>query len=208
MGLNIEDISLALQNLFAQRQIATLYTQSNQYRIVLELDPTFTQGIDALGQTYIHNKSGEPILLSSVANIVQKRVPIILQQQSQFPANGVSFNLASGVALGDAIKAIDRVQQRLNLPTEVKVKLQGAAAAYESSQQHTFWLVIAAIVTMYIVLGHSVRKFYSPDNHSFYLALCCNWCFVGIVYGQSTIGHDCLDWDHFIDWSGQKKMAS
>jgi len=162
LGLNIEDISLALQNLFAQRQIATLYTQSNQYRIVLELDPTFTQGIDALGQTYIHNKSGEPILLSSVANIVQKRVPIILQQQSQFPANGVSFNLASGVALGDAIKAIDRVQQRLNLPTEVKVKLQGAAAAYENSQQHTFWLVIAAIVTMYIVLGILYESFIHP----------------------------------------------
>ncbi|MDI1222353.1 MULTISPECIES: multidrug efflux RND transporter permease subunit [Acinetobacter] len=162
LGLNIEDISLALQNLFAQRQIATLYTQSNQYRIVLELDPTFTQGIDALGQTYIHNKQGEPILLSSVANIVQKRVPIILQQQSQFPANGVSFNLASGIALGDAIKAIDRVQQRLNLPPEVKVKLQGAAAAYENSQQHTFWLVIAAIVTMYIVLGILYESFIHP----------------------------------------------
>lgn len=162
LGLNIEDISLALQNLFAQRQIATLYTQSNQYRIVLELDPTFTQGIDALGQTYIHNKSGEPILLSSVANIVQKRVPIILQQQSQFPANGVSFNLASGIALGDAIKAIDRVQQHLNLPPEVKVKLQGAAAAYDNSQQHTFWLVIAAIVTMYIVLGILYESFIHP----------------------------------------------
>lgn len=162
LGLNIEDISLALQNLFAQRQIATLYTQSNQYRIVLELDPTFTQGFDALGQTYIHNKRGEPILLSSVANIVQKRVPIILQQQSQFPANGVSFNLTSGIALGDAIKAIDRVQQRLNLPTEVKVKLQGAAAAYENSQQHTFWLVIAAIVTMYIVLGILYESFIHP----------------------------------------------
>ncbi|WP_434277515.1 multidrug efflux RND transporter permease subunit [Acinetobacter sp. CE-15] len=162
LGLNIEDISLALQNLFAQRQIATLYTQSNQYRIVLELDPTFTQGINALGQTYIHNKQGEPILLSSVANIVQKRVPIILQQQSQFPANGISFNLASGVALGDAIKAIDRVQQRLNLPPEVKVKLQGAAAAYDNSQQHTFWLVIAAIVTMYIVLGILYESFIHP----------------------------------------------
>ena len=162
LGLNIEDISLALQNLFAQRQIATLYTQSNQYRIVLELDPTFPQGFDALGQTYIHNKRGEPILLSSVANIVQKRVPIILQQQSQFPANGVSFNLTSGVALGDAIKAIDRVQQRLNLPTEVKVKLQGAAAAYENSQKHTFWLVIAAIVTMYIVLGILYESFIHP----------------------------------------------
>lgn len=162
LNLSIEDISLALQNLFAQRQIATLYTQSNQYRIVLELAPESTQGFDALAQTYIHNSNGEPILLSSVATIVQKRVPILLQQQSQFPANGVSFNLAQGVALGDAIKVIHQVEQQLNLPIDVKVKLQGAAAAYENSQQHTFWLVIAAIVTMYIVLGILYESFIHP----------------------------------------------
>ena len=161
-GLTVEDISLALQNLFAQRQIATLYTQSNQYRIVLELAPELTQGIQALEQTYIHNASGEPILLSSVASIVQKRVPIILQQQAQFPANGISFNLATGVALGDAIQAIQRVEQQLNLPAEVKLQLQGAAAAFENSQQHTFWLVIAAIVTMYIVLGMLYESFIHP----------------------------------------------
>jgi multidrug efflux pump len=162
LDLSIEDISLALQNLFAQRQIATLYTQSNQYRIVLELAPESTQGFDALAQTYIHNSNGEPILLSSVATIVQKRVPILLQQQSQFPTNGVSFNLAEGVALGDAIKVIHRVEQQLNLPMDVKVKLQGAAAAYENSKQHTFWLVIAAIVTMYIVLGILYESFIHP----------------------------------------------
>lgn len=162
LGLSIEDISLALQNLFAQRQIATLYTQSNQYRIVLELNPDLTQGLDHLGQTYIHNGNGEPILLSTVATIVQKRVPIILQQQAQFPANGVSFNLASGVALGDAIKTIHEVERQLNLPIDVKLKLQGAAAAFENAQQHTFWLVIAAIVTMYIVLGILYESFIHP----------------------------------------------
>lgn len=162
LGLSIEDISLALQNLFAQRQIATLYTQSNQYRIVLELNPDLTQGLDHLGQTYIHNGNGEPILLSTVATIVQKRVPIILQQQAQFPASGVSFNLASGVALGDAIKTIHEVERQLNLPIDVKLKLQGAAAAFEDAQQHTFWLVIAAIVTMYIVLGILYESFIHP----------------------------------------------
>lgn len=162
LGLSIEDISLALQNLFAQRQIATLYTQSNQYRIVLELNPDLTQGLDHLGQTYIHNGNSEPILLSTVATIVQKRVPTILQQQAQFPANGVSFNLASGVALGDAIKTIHEVERQLNLPIDVKLKLQGAAAAFENAQQHTFWLVIAAIVTMYIVLGILYESFIHP----------------------------------------------
>lgn len=162
LGLSVKDISLALQNLFAQRQIATLYTQSNQYRIVLELNPDLTQGLDHLGQTYIHNGNGEPILLSTVATIVQKRVPIILQQQAQFPASGVSFNLASGVALGDAIKTIHEVERQLNLPIDVKLKLQGAAAAFENAQQHTFWLVIAAIVTMYIVLGILYESFIHP----------------------------------------------
>ncbi|MFW1839669.1 multidrug efflux RND transporter permease subunit [Acinetobacter gyllenbergii] len=162
LGLTLEDISLALQNLFAQRQIATLYTQSNQYRIVLELDPKLTQGIEALKQTYIHNNQGQPILLSSVATIVEKHAPILLQQQSQFPAVGISFNLAKGVSLGEAIAAIEQVKQRLDLPPELQVQLQGAAAAFENSQQHTFWLVIAAIVTMYIVLGMLYESFIHP----------------------------------------------
>ncbi|ENX42917.1 multidrug efflux RND transporter permease subunit [Acinetobacter sp. NIPH 2100] len=162
LGLSVEDISLALQNLFAQRQIATLYTQSNQYRIVLELDPKLTQGIEALNQTYIHNNEGQPILLSSVATIVEKHAPILLQQQSQFPAVGISFNLAKGVSLGEAIAAIEQVKQSLDLPPELQVQLQGAAAAFENSQQHTFWLVIAAIVTMYIVLGMLYESFIHP----------------------------------------------
>lgn len=162
LGLSVEDISLALQNLFAQRQIATLYTQSNQYRIVLELDPKLTQGIEALNQTYIHNHQGQPILLSSVATIVEKHAPILLQQQSQFPAVGISFNLAKGVSLGEAIAAIEQVKQSLDLPPELQVQLQGAAAAFENSQQHTFWLVIAAIVTMYIVLGMLYESFIHP----------------------------------------------
>ncbi|ENX55320.1 MULTISPECIES: multidrug efflux RND transporter permease subunit [Acinetobacter] len=162
LGLSVEDISLALQNLFAQRQIATLYTQSNQYRIVLELDPKLTQGIEALNQTYIHNNQGQPILLSSVATIVEKHAPILLQQQSQFPAVGISFNLAKDVSLGEAIKAIEQVKQSLELPPELQVQLQGAAAAFENSQQHTFWLVIAAIVTMYIVLGMLYESFIHP----------------------------------------------
>ena len=162
LGLSIEDISLALQNLFAQRQIATLYTQSNQYRIVLELDPALTHGLDGLNQTYIHNANGEAIQLSAVASIEQKRVASVLQQQAQFPANTISFNLAQGVSLGEAIQAIKRVEQELKPPAEINLSLQGAAAAFENSRQHTFWLVMAAIVTMYIVLGILYESFIHP----------------------------------------------
>lgn len=162
MGLTVEDISLALQNLFAQRQIATLYTQSNQYRIVLELDPNQIQGIEALNQTYIHNQDGQAVLLSSVATIEQKHVPILLQQQSQFPTSGISFNLAHGVSLGEAISVIHTVEKSLDLPSELNVELQGAAAAFESSLQHMFWLIVAAIATMYIVLGILYESFIHP----------------------------------------------
>ena len=162
LGLTIEDISQALQNLFAQRQIATLYTQANQYRIVLELAPGLTQGMDALNQTYIQNASGESVLLSSVAEIVQKRTPVILQQQAQFPAYNISFNLAQGISLGEGIQAIRRVENTLNLPAGVSLELQGAAAAFENSLQHTFWLILAAIVTMYLVLGILYESFIHP----------------------------------------------
>lgn len=162
LGLTIEDISQALQNFFAQRQIATLYTQANQYRIVLELAPGLTQGMDALNQTYIQNASGESVLLSSVAEIVQKRTPVILQQQAQFPAYNVSFNLAQGISLGEGIQAIRRVENTLNLPAGVSLELQGAAAAFENSLQHTFWLILAAIVTMYLVLGILYESFIHP----------------------------------------------
>ena len=129
---------------------------------MLELDPSLTQGIDALNQTYIQNASGEAVLLSSVAAVVQKRTPVLFQQQAQFPAHSVSFNLAPGVSLGEGIQAIHRVEDSLNLPAEVSVQLQGAAAAFENSLQHTFWLVLAAIVTMYLVLGMLYESFIHP----------------------------------------------
>ncbi|OTG87636.1 multidrug transporter subunit MdtC [Acinetobacter sp. ANC 4558] len=162
LGLSVEDISLALQNLFAQRQIATLYTQSNQYRIVLELASNLSNGLDALNQIYIQNAEGESILLSSVASITQKRTATILQQQAQFPAHSISFNLAEGISLGEGIKAIQRVENNMKFPPEISMKLQGAAAAFESSLDHTFWLIVAAIVTMYIVLGILYESFIHP----------------------------------------------
>ncbi|MFU8927074.1 multidrug efflux RND transporter permease subunit [Acinetobacter puyangensis] len=162
LGVNLQDISEALQSAYAQRQIATLYTQSNQYRIVLEVDSQYATGIESLAQTYIKNDQDQPILLSAIANIEQKTAPTIIQQQGQFPATTISFNVKDGVALGKAIDAIERVQQQLNLPPEVALDLQGAAAAFETSLDHTFWLVVAAIVTMYIVLGMLYESFIHP----------------------------------------------
>lgn len=162
LGVTLKDVSDALQNAYAQRQIATLYTQSNQYRIVLEVDPKYAGGIESLNQTYIKNAQGQIIQLTAIATVIEKAAPTIIQQQSQFPATTLSFNVTEGIALGQAIKAIQEVEKDLNPPPEISLKLQGAAAAFENSLKHTFWLVIAAIVTMYIVLGMLYESFIHP----------------------------------------------
>lgn len=162
LGLTIQQISLALQNLYAQRQIATLYSQANQYQIVLEIDPRLEQGIDLLAQTYIHSAEGQAIPLSAVATITERHAPVILQQQAQFPSSTISFNLAAGVALGDAIAVIDQIKQDQSLPVDLNIELQGAAAAFAFAQENSLWLVLAAIVTMYIVLGMLYESFIHP----------------------------------------------
>lgn len=161
-GLSLDQISTALHNLYAQRQIATRYTQANQYQIVLEFDPALQQGLDSLKGIYIHNASGQAILLSTVAKISVAPAAIMLQQQDQFPAQTLSFNLAPGVALDDALKAIKQVEQQLELPATVQLHLQGAAAAFENSMAQMFWLILAAIITMYIVLGVLYESFIHP----------------------------------------------
>ena len=153
LGLNVSQISSALQSAYSQRQISTLFTQSNQYRVVLEVDPAQVQGLDALDKLYLTSSSGATVPLSSVATVSQRPARLLINQQGQFPAVTLSFNLASGYSLGEAVAAIEQVQQQLQLPAEVELSFQGAAEAFRASLSNTLWLVLAAIITMYIVLG-------------------------------------------------------
>lgn len=153
LGLNVSQISSALQSAYSQRQISTLFTQSNQYRVVLEVDPAQVKGLDALDKLYLTSSSGATVPLSSVATVSQRPARLLINQQGQFPAVTLSFNLASGYSLGEAVAAIEQVQQQLQLPAEVELSFQGAAEAFRASLSNTLWLVLAAIITMYIVLG-------------------------------------------------------
>ena len=153
LGLSVSQISSALQSAYSQRQISTLFTQSNQYRVVLEVDPAQVQGLDALDKLYLTSSSGATVPLSSVATVSQRPARLLINQQGQFPAVTLSFNLASGYSLGEAVAAIEQVQQQLQLPAEVELSFQGAAEAFRASLSNTLWLVLAAIITMYIVLG-------------------------------------------------------
>ena len=153
LGVSVADIASVLQNAFAQRQISTLFTQANQYRVVLEMDPALATGPEALRSIYVPTASGGQAPLASVAQLHQRATPLMVNHQGQFPVATVSFNLSAGTSLGQAITAIEQVEQALGLPAEIETRFQGAAAAFQASLANTLWLILAAILTMYIVLG-------------------------------------------------------
>ncbi len=162
LGVSVSNIASSLQTAYAQRQIATLFTQANQYRVVLEVDPDYAQGLRALENTYVNSNSGQPVLLSTVAKISQRPTPLLINHQSQFPSTTISFNLAEGASLGEAIDAIQAAEAELELPAAVELRFQGAADAFRASLSNTLWLVLAAIITMYIVLGVLYESFIHP----------------------------------------------
>ncbi|WP_116368267.1 multidrug efflux RND transporter permease subunit [Parahaliea mediterranea] len=153
LGLDVTDIADTLYNAFGQRQIATLFTQANQYRVILEVDPALFTGPDSLRQIFVTTASGTPTPLSTVATIRQRSAPLLINHQGQFPATTLSFNLAEGASLGAAVAAIETVQAELQLPPAIETTFQGAAAAFQNSLANTLWLILAAVLTMYIVLG-------------------------------------------------------
>ncbi len=162
LGVSVSNIANALQTAYAQRQIATLFTQANQYRVVLEVDPEYARGLKALENTYVASNSGKPVLLSTLAKITQRPAALLINHQSQFPSTTFSFNLSDGASLGEAIKAIESVQSELDLPLAVELRFQGAAEAFRASLSNTLWLVLAAVITMYIVLGILYESFIHP----------------------------------------------
>ncbi|MDR7121007.1 multidrug efflux RND transporter permease subunit [Rheinheimera soli] len=153
LGINVSQISTVLQSAYSQRQVTTLFTQANQYRVILEVDPDQINGVDALNKLYISSGSGTPVPLSAVAKVTQRPAKLLINHQGQFPSVTLSFNLAEGYSLGEAVAAIEEVQQQLQMPAEVELTFQGAAEAFRASLSNTLWLVLAAVVTMYIVLG-------------------------------------------------------
>jgi multidrug efflux pump len=153
LGVSVADIGDALYNAYGQRQISTLFTQASQYRVVLEVDPRLAQGPAALEQLYVTSSSGRPVKLTSVAQVREGSATLVINHVGQFPAITVSFNLAPGFALGAAVEAIERTAAAAPLPPAIELTFQGAAHAFRSSLSSTLFLVLAAVVTMYLVLG-------------------------------------------------------
>ena len=162
LGVTPAAINAALYNAFGQRLISTIFTQATQYRVVLEVGREFRTGPEALNNIHVATASGTQVPLSALASVQVGSAPIALNHVGQFPAATVSFNVAQKSSLGDAVKVVEAAAGEIGLPPSVQVTLQGAAASFRDSLSHTLLLVLAAVVTMYIVLGVLYESYIHP----------------------------------------------
>ncbi|WP_019449470.1 MdtB/MuxB family multidrug efflux RND transporter permease subunit [Cupriavidus sp. BIS7] len=152
-GITTAVIDSALYSAFGQRLVSTIFTQSNQYRVVLETMPQFRTSPESLSELRLPSSSGGQVPLGSVAHISERTGPLVINHQGQFPSATISFNLAPGESLGAAVDKITKVENELGLPISMATEFQGAALAFRASLSNTLWLILAAVITMYIVLG-------------------------------------------------------
>ncbi len=162
LGVTMADVDNALYNAFGQRLISTIYTQANQYRVVLEHNQDHTDGLTAFNDLYLTSADGKNVPLNTIATIEERFGPLSINHVDQFPSTTVSFNVADGYSLEQAMKTITSTEQQLNMPVDITTHFQGATLAFESALGNTLWLIVAAIVAMYIVLGVLYESFIHP----------------------------------------------
>ncbi|MDZ4021273.1 Multidrug resistance protein MdtB [Pseudomonas sichuanensis] len=153
LGISVSQITNALYDAFGQRQISTIYTQASQYRVVLQSQAAASLGPQALESIHVKAADGGQVRLSALARIEQRQAQLAISHIGQFPAVMMSFNLGHGASLGEAVQVIEQVQQEIGMPIGVQTRFQGAAEAFQASLSSTLLLILAAVVTMYIVLG-------------------------------------------------------
>ena len=162
LGLSTQAIDDTIYDAFGQRLVSTIFTQLNQYHVVLEVAPEFRQDTDGLKMLYVKSATGQQVPLSAFTHFEPGTTSLTLNHQGQFPATTVSFNLAAGASLGDAIEAIDAARRQTGLPPSIQASFQGTAAAFRNSLGNESWLLLAAIVTVYIVLGVLYESYIHP----------------------------------------------
>jgi multidrug efflux pump len=162
LGISVQQVGNALYNAFGQRLVSTIFTQSNQYRVVLEVDPALARGLRGIDAIHLVQPGGGTLPLSAIARVYERQTPLVISRLSQFPSSTISFAVAPGHSLGEAVEAIRAAQAELGLPASMTSAFQGAARAFEASLSNTLLLVLAAIVTMYIVLGVLYESFIHP----------------------------------------------
>ncbi|WP_043196610.1 MdtB/MuxB family multidrug efflux RND transporter permease subunit [Pseudomonas putida] len=162
LGINVSQITNALYDAFGQRQISTIYTQASQYRVVLQSKDAAVIGPQALESIHVKAADGGQVRLSALARIEQRQAQLAISHLGQFPAVTLSFNLGHGASLGEAVQVIEQVQKDIGMPLGVQTRFQGAAEAFQASLSSTLLLILAAVVTMYIVLGVLYESYIHP----------------------------------------------
>jgi multidrug efflux pump subunit AcrB len=162
LGIQPAAIDAALYQAFGQSQVSTIYEQLNQYHVVMEVDPRYQQSPDALQAIYVPSKAGTQVPLSTFTHYEPSNTPLAVNHQGQFPAVTFSFNLTEGVSLGEATQVIQQANREINLPTSIHPSFQGTAAAFQDSLANEPILILAALLTVYIVLGILYESYIHP----------------------------------------------
>jgi multidrug efflux pump len=162
LGILPADIDNTLYDAFGQRQVSTIFTQLNQYHVVMEVDPQFQQDPDALKNIYVHSSNGQEVPLSAFTRFEPGATALAINHQGQFPVVTLSFNLAPNASLGEAVNAINKIRQDLNMPPSIQATYQGTAAAFLNSLGNEPILILAAVITVYIVLGILYESYIHP----------------------------------------------
>jgi len=162
LGVNPQDIDSTLYDAFGQRQVSTMYRQLNQYHVVMEVAPEFKQSTEALQNIYVRSSNGNQVPLAAFAHFESSTISIAVNHQGQFPAATISFNLAPGVTLGQATQAIENVERSIGFPTTIQASFAGTAAAFKDSLSSQPILILAALMTVYLVLGVLYESYIHP----------------------------------------------
>jgi len=162
LGISVGTVDNALYDAFGQRIVSTIFTQSNQYRVILEADPHSYRTVDSLASIYVPAAGGGQVPLSAIVKVDVETRPLLINHLAQFPATTISFNLAEGTSLGAAVAAIEKAERGAGLPNSIRTTFQGAALAFRSNLDNELLLLLAAVAVMYIVLGILYESFIHP----------------------------------------------
>jgi multidrug efflux pump len=162
LGISPQAIDNTLYDAFGQRQVSTMYTQLNQYHVVMEVDSAFRDNTDAIRGLYVRSSTGQQVPLAAFTHYETRNTSLAVNHQGQFPAVTISFNLGEGVALGDAVREIQAAVLQMGLPSDIHPTFQGNAQAFQSSLSSQPWLIFAALVAVYIVLGMLYESYIHP----------------------------------------------
>jgi multidrug efflux pump len=162
LGVSVGTVDNALYDAFGQRIVSTIFTQSNEYRVIIEADPKSYASTDSIQSLYVPSAAGGQVPLSALAKLEMQAKPLLINHLAQFPAATVSFNLAPGASLGSAVDAIEAVEQSLQMPDSISTTFEGAALAFRNNLSNELLLLLAAVLVMYIVLGVLYESFIHP----------------------------------------------